>query len=234
MANQPRLTDIDIWASHEQLVLRVLRAALPLLAYSPPGGNEDNHNRALYKCMLHANRALRKAGEPHFDHPPAFESKPAPGAGAVTSPPELKRPDFAWCYIDHSAADAGTSSREFAVEGKLLGEPANPRNLAAEYMDKGIRRFLDGGHRYGESAASGAMVGYVRDATFVAVEEQVAEVAAQRAIPPLERIQKEEADEHAHHLNRPFPVTPYRLTHLWVDAGSAKSQAKPSTRKTTK
>lgn len=206
--------------------MRVLRAALPLLAAAPPGGDEDNHNRALYKCMLEANRKLHDAGEPHFDHPPSFESKPAPGPAAAATPPELKRPDFTWCYIDHSAADAATSSREFAVEGKLLGQPTNPRNLAIEYVDNGIDRFLRDGHRYGQYSASGAMVGYVRDDTLISVEQKVGQVAASRSLPPLDRVRANAPDEHAHDLNRSFPVSPYRLTHLWVDTGLSGNSRK--------
>jgi hypothetical protein len=216
------LSQLDLWEDHISRVRRIVEGALRILAAEPPVGDEHNHNRALHKLIVRENLRIRAAGGRGFDWLPHFDGLPAQtGSGPSPEPFERKRPDFNWSYVDDEA-DVDRSIREFVIECKLLGRLSQSgRNLLTEYVDRGIVRFVSVGHRYGQYASAGMMVGYVKDCEPDDLAEELNGVAELRGLPRLSSVGGNDDDaqlcELEHQLHRPFPDSPYQLNHLWVD-----------------
>jgi hypothetical protein len=211
MSARPRLSKLSLWPTRERECLELLALALAELAANPgPDTDEDSINRRLMRFLDAA--IYRSAYELA---PVVYEgrSSPAP-SDAVRASREFKRPDFAWLWTDDLAADRMLSRREFVVECKRLGAEPFP----TRYVVDGILRFINLSHAYGKDMRSGAMVGYMQSILVDDAMKRVNAVASNRGVPSL-TLRERRGDDEAkleHQLLRAFAVSPFSLTHLWV------------------
>jgi hypothetical protein len=218
--SRPRLSQIPLWERHENRVLNILRDALSRLVASGPSGSEVEISRELYFCILEVNRRNRVSGDDWFDHPPTWEAKNPPKTDTSGMSSERKIPDLQWGYVDHEEPDPRSSARHFAIECKRLGPPTKAGwvfNL--HYVNNGVVRFLDPDFKYGHTVASGAMIGYVQSMAVDAVLDEVEAATADAGIPTIERRGPHSSPVHEfeHLFSRPFPISPFKLVHLWVE-----------------
>lgn len=218
MTAQPSLSAVPLWDRHERRVLDVVRRALVLLAERLPLSGEPALNRELYLCMLHANQQIYREGGDYLDHAPVWEARNPPTPDTLGSPSERKIPDFYFGILDHAATEARRGVRNFVVECKRLGpETASGWNFNAQYIDAGVRRFVDADWRYGKDVASGAMVGYVEmmDLSDALIEVNASSIA--QGLPALVPTgDSQSIRELMQVLTRPFEVSPFRLVHVWM------------------
>jgi hypothetical protein len=212
----------------------IIERALQLLqAESGLPESECDLNRRLYFELLKASRDLY----PQDPVPPMMEcnNQPDPDDQARATR-EHKRPDFQWCYLDKYELDPERSSRQFTVECKRLGAPRKESWIFnSNYVTNGICRFRDPVWGYGQRFPSGAMVGYWQSMELVHVLKEVNDEAARNTIPDIIPRGKQKLGIHfsEHSFDRSFPISPFRLWHLWIDLrtttirnrGSALSQA---------
>jgi hypothetical protein len=225
--NRPRLSRLPLWERHEARVLAILREALTLLAQRGLSGDEPMLNRELFFCLCEANRNALLRGEEAFDYPVVWEGRNPPledlPEGEAS---ERKVPDFYWGYFDHSEPDPRRAARNFVIECKRLGSPT-PAGwvFTKHYVEDGVIRFVDPEWRYGRAVATGAMVGYIQSMTTLSLLREV-NVSLQRhglAALTNARRARRPLDEMEHTLARTFPVSPYRIVHLWVCASRSPS-----------
>lgn len=216
---RPRLSQLPLWEGHVNLVLDVLRDALSLLADQHSTGTEPELNRALYECILRANRNRSNAGMAALDVPVMWEARNQPSPTTASGTAERKIPDLQCGYIDHDCADPLLSARAFVVECKRLGQPTpSGWNFNERYVTDGVARFVDPEWQYGKHVASGAMVGYLDGTAMDDVLSEVNTATETSAVPALvdRGATMGPVHELVHTLTRTFPETPFRLTHLWV------------------
>jgi hypothetical protein len=108
------------------------------------------------------------------------------------------------------------------VECKRLGFTTKARwNLNEEYVISGIQRFRSSKYRYGMHMAEGIMIGYVQSMGLPEVYADVTKHAAATGTPPpvlaARGWQSRSVTDLAHQFDRGFPVSPFHLTHLWLD-----------------
>ncbi len=143
-------------------------------------------------------------------------------------PRENKKPDFYWQFIDHTA-DEDSCERYFFVECKRLGNLSSQNwTLNENYVKEGIRRFITTPHEYGKGEDTCGMIGYVQN---MGVDDILSEVnlaitqnpeAISLLLPPGNGWQENDTSEleHEFELIRPFPKSPFRMVHFWVDIRS--------------
>ncbi len=212
----PRLSSVR-WADHERRCLTVLRTALTLLSERTTESEEDEINRDLYGCIRSAHAASRDGAT----LPPiSYEARNAPSPrDRRRAAREFKRPDFQWGLMDDQA-EPEDAYKYFVIECKRLAPSTRgQRNYAKLYIAEGILRFVSPKHGYGKDVESGAMVGYLQQD--LSVDDALTGVntyAAGRNVPALVLSHRDgdRAADLEHRLKRAFPVTPYRLSHLWV------------------
>jgi len=215
----PRIPDLPSWEQYEQRVLAILRSSLHRLRVQRPEGDERTLNREFYFCILDAIRDHIESGG-SLDQLPFYEAQNPPTPDTEDSASEQKIPDLSWRYMDHQERDPRRSVRSFAIECKRLGSPSRAGwNFNLHYVRDGVRRFIDCEWQYGRDVASGAMVGYIES---LPPEEIVAEVnreLIQMEVPALDLPEGAHGSlaEMAHSFSRPFPLSPFRLVHLWID-----------------
>lgn len=218
------LFGIDLWGRHEARLITLFTSALRLLRFRAHVAMDENQlNRELYFCLRSANRNLPDIDR--FEHLPIAEARNQPDTEdthAVTR--EHKRPDFQWEFVDHQEPDPRRSSRVFVVECKRLGSPvpSNPGwHFNSNYVQKGIRRFVEPEHGYGLSVRSGLMVGYVQSmrGAGVLVEVNASCLASSLASMSLIGLGWRNGDVSRleQRLNRAFRPTPFALHHIWLD-----------------
>ncbi|HKQ06806.1 MAG TPA: hypothetical protein VJ464_16850 [Blastocatellia bacterium] len=221
--NQPRLSQLDIWRNHESRVLRILFEALRILQKKKLPLSETRLNRDLYFCLLEANRKLWEAGVGGFDHPPTPEGKNPPDPDDdYEARREKMIPDFYWSFIDYLVTDPKRSGRFFFIECKRLGKPKRTDWIFNEnYINHGVLRFVTEEHAYAQGEISSAMVGYVQNMEFDEILREVNETAKAVSVPilvgPIGGWQKNDISILEHELERPFPISPLKLNHFWVD-----------------
>ncbi len=219
--SQPRLSKLNIWARHEQRVLKIFIEALTILqAGAGLSLSEINLNRELYFCLLEANRKMGKEG---FLYPPTYEAKnpPDPDDEQRTAR-ENKIPDFYWGYLDDMEPDPRRSARNFYIECKRLGKPPRADWILNEnYVHHGICRFITKEHGYAQGEQSAAMVGYVQSMELDDILREVNTAAMSFSVPKIKTSSKgwkfKGVSQLQQKINRPFPVTPFNLWHLWID-----------------
>lgn len=238
---QPRLSQVPLWDRHVDLVLTVIRDALGLLAARKFVGNEVELNRALYECVLQANRDRFDAGLAALDVAIMWESRNQPTPSTATGTAERKIPDFQCGYVDHLCKDPLLSAKAFVIECKRLGQPTpSGWDFNAHYVADGVVRFVDAGWQYGKHVGSGAMVGYLDGTRMKDVLVEVNVAATSQSLPKLTYQARPSAPLHElkHTLTRSFPESPFELTHLWIEnpapvkAARRRSSAKRKTAKT--
>lgn len=212
-------------------MLKIFARALKLLISSDVSveDKEDAINRRLYFCVLKAIHALTKeSGAPFISHPLTYEARNQPDFDDnERAAREHKRPDFIWSIIDHAEPIPEKSAKHYCVECKRLGQHRNGRKPNADYINDGVRRFVESGHGYGKSARTGLMVGYVENSDIDTILAEVNAAAVTIALSPLSFSAGKSEDDTVNRLNqtliRPHvSPSPFDLRHLWVDLRSSK------------
>ena len=216
-----RLTN-KLWATREAKFLSIIERALTMLreADDPPE-TEVELNRRLYFYLLTASLELY----PDDVVAPITECNNQPDADdEARARREQKRPDFQWIYLDRYEPDPQRSSKQFVIECKRLGKaPRSDWVLNVNYTENGIRRFLDPEWAYAKQAPSGAMLGYWQSMEGEEVLREVNEGCHRRSIPNLVLVgswSSKGIGSFEHDLKRPFPISPFKLHHLWIDLRS--------------
>lgn len=219
---RPRLSQVPLWERHVELVLAITRDALHLLAARgiTQGQTELTLNRALYECLLEANRARHDGGHPYLDLQIMWETRNQPSPTTAGTTAERKIPDFQCGYIDHLCPDPLLSAKSFVIECKRLGLASRAGwDFNSRYVSDGVVRFVDMRWQYGKHVDSGAMIGYL-DGTHVAdVLTEVNAAATSHTLPVLQQMTGSSAPLHEleHSLMRSFPESPFHLLHLWIE-----------------
>ena len=213
----PRLRTLGIWAKREAMFIAILERALLLLqAERDLPDSECDLNRLFYFRLLKASRDLY----PSEPVSPITEcnNQPDPDDEARVAR-EHKRPDFQWSYLDKYELDHERSSKQFTVECKRLGTPRNADWIFnINYVRNGICRFRDPAWGYGQRFPSGAMVGYWQSMELAQVLTEVNQEAAKNGLSEIVPVSEQKGLHHSEHsLDRTFPVSPFRLRHLWID-----------------
>ena len=109
--------------------------------------------------------------------------------------------------------------KEFVIECKRL---SNPRSrFSRKYVMSGINRFIHPDWGYAQDLKSGAMVGYVQEITFDEASSHITTRTTQESLPKLNQTERdgETSATFDQWLDRPFPITPFRLFHIWARIG---------------
>ncbi len=225
MNEGPRLTSLDLWGRYERLCIQLLRDALADLAAQPKGQNENDLNRGLYRAIVRASHSAARSGAippvvvPEGRNPPAASDR-------ERAEREFKIPDFYWAYVDPLMENPDDSAKQFVVECKRLTARTKDWVYTREYVESGIARFIRPAHGYAKGMASGAMVGYLQQIPLDDALDEVNVCAAAAAIPQLAVTARDGEAGAAldHDFVRPFPQSPFRLTHIWARVGKAPSR----------
>lgn len=178
-------------------------------------------NAKFLDCLRIAAREIRPKG----DYPLIrAECPPLPHGEAEEIARRLKpTPDFIWGYVDRMAPPL-LDAREFTIECKRLRNASKSWDYNESYVEDGIQRFLDTSKRYGEGATSGVMVGYWQAMEADEILKKVNGAAQSRGIPAValssDGWKVGAVSKLNHELIRAFVVSPFLLTHLWVDLRS--------------
>lgn len=211
-----------LWANREAKCLSILELALSMLREEKKlAESEIELNRQLYFCLIDASIKLF----PDDDIAPIMDANNQPDAtDEANARRENKRPDFQWIYLDRYERDPRRSSKQFVVECKRLGVALRTDWVFnRNYVDHGISRFCDPDWAYGKQAPSGAMLGYWQSMEGSEVLQEVNESCQLCSIPDLLLIgpwSQDGISKLKHEFQRPYPVSPFKLHHLWIDLRS--------------
>lgn len=205
------------WREFKQQCVRLITEALLLLRErSGLVKNEWTLNRLLYQCIVDANYNLG------LDFLPSPEAKNPPHPDdKQKAESEDNMPDFSWPLMDPTASYQHWN-RNFALECKRLGIDKN-RELAQEYVIKGILRFFFEEEGYGRGCEAGAMAAYIHDMELDTLLDKVNSYIARHkpSIPflvvPKTGWQTQGVSYLAHTFQRSFIPTSFFLQHFWVD-----------------
>ncbi len=216
--HRPTFSDLDPWAYYERRFIQLLREALTALEDQSSSSNEPDLNRSLFNAVRCAMFEALQCGE----HLPAFipESKNPPSpSDPMRTQRENKIPDMRWVFNNPQATDEGDIFKEFVIECKRLTNPCS--RYTGEYVLSGINRFIDPDWGYAQDMKSGAMVGYVQEITFDEATSNVTGRNAKESLPKLRQTERngETSATFDQLLNRPFPINPFRLFHIWARIG---------------
>lgn len=211
----------SFWERHERLVLEVFLRALESLEKHSELPTAENDLSDLLAV------ATRKAAfDLGLDYPPKREVPIQPvGDNDIGGPASGKRPDFTCEVRDIAATSSRNAWLDYHIECKCLGEPSSQSWIYnRNYVNRGIRRFLDPEHRYGEGAPSGAMIGYVLSMSFGEILEDVNGYLGEPwdlgSAPPIHfpNTQPGGIAQTSQSLARArFLPRQFTLRHLWVD-----------------
>jgi len=223
----PALRSLNAWNKRVKRFLTILARALELLQVETDlPSAEVQLNRRLHFCLLQATRELY----PGEEIAPVLEcnNQPDPDDEARAKR-EDKRPDFQWIYLDRYEPDPLRCSKQFVVECKRLGSPTRADwGLNANYVEHGIWRFMALEWGYAKGFSSAAMVGYWQDMDADAVLKEVNEAAIKRGLNRLnlgrQGWQTGGVTTLDHKCERPFPVSPILISHLWADLRTLPSR----------
>jgi hypothetical protein len=140
---------------------------------------------------------------------------------------ERKKPDLRWELVDHQAG-RGVAFRPFAVECKRVRSSTKSWNFNREYAISGVARFVSDSHRYGENSDRGAMVAYWQGMKYEDVVAEINQHLSDAGLPGVD-VGQGVPRESTQVLERAFALSPYRLTHLWVDVRGVGDQHEDST-----
>nr|VFK11958.1 MAG: hypothetical protein BECKLPF1236A_GA0070988_100628 [Candidatus Kentron sp. LPFa]VFK27873.1 MAG: hypothetical protein BECKLPF1236C_GA0070990_1005410 [Candidatus Kentron sp. LPFa] len=207
------------WKDHLDHYLAVFERVLLLLRQDGETPIlEKELNRLLDLKLVDACVELDK--RQRFFHPTLEAKNPSDPEFRETQTYEEKRPDFQWTHIDQSIPGAPVK-RSFTVECKRLGKPINRRNLNKEYVTRGVIRFRHPGWRYGKDLSEGLMIGYIQSGEHNGIRAKIDETLRSEDIDELtcndSEWKKAGVSRLEHRFTREFPVSPFRLTHFWLD-----------------
>ena len=217
MAQAPKIESAKLWARRLKRCHEIICRALEILKnQTDHPDNEVDLNKKFYFCLLVATRELY----PDEDCAPASECNNQPDPDDLSrAARDNKRPDFQWLFLDRYEDDPNRSAKQIVVECKRLGPPTSANwVLNVNYVKNGVTRFLDRNWAYGQRFAEGFMVGYVKDMPESEVLDEVnREILAigAKALSPLATNLIGQTSYY-HTLQRPFPISPFRLLHLWI------------------
>jgi hypothetical protein len=220
---RPNLKQLDFWKTHEDRVLEVLTIALRLLARQEDLPTSENPiNRRLFFCMLRAIRELHEQGCDLMSYP-IYEGNNQPNVSdEERAAREGKRPDFQFGFIDHQESNPDASAKQYVVECKRLGKSGRDDwVLNTNYVEHGVLRFHDEEYGYGKSCSSGAMIGYLQNASAEWILYEVNRAAIARRIGRIRLSghgwQRGDVSMLTHRFDRAMRPTPFDLRHLWLD-----------------
>lgn len=213
--NQPRISKLRSWEKYKGEIFQAIREGLIHLQSSENlpqiedsfKSQKANLNRRLLQCIR--DLGLR-CPIPNAPNPV--------GEGEQPDKSEGKIPDFTWDLQD-DLGNGRYHQRRFIAECKRLGG----KGFQEKYVHEGLKRFLSREHEYGKDIDTCAMIGYIQSGDFdeIWVEVNAEAKKGTEVIPPLNLAsngwQKNGVSELDHELKRPFPITPFRLHHFWVD-----------------
>ncbi len=233
-SSRPSLANPRLWAHRRAFYFSVFRRALMLLRQKQTLPiDERNLTRELSFLVVTARRELDPDGR--FAAPWCEANNLPDPDSDTTQSHEQKRPDFQWKHDDDAAADDRHREKSFVVECKRLGTPASSTwILNKQYVIGGILRFSSLTHRYGNHMAEGAMIALVQSMEFAAIHDEVNAHAQAMGHPVLtldsDGWQTQGISQLEHQFPRSFPISPFRLTHLWLDIRdvSTTNAASPS------
>ena len=227
--SQPSIFQLPLWENHKHNIFIVIRDALLILASRPNLPSIEDHpkkpslNRELYICFRKAahRKNLSFLLPTREGKSPAFEGDLEP------TERENKIPDFHWKLVD-PLANEENCERRFILECKRLGKPSSPNwNLNENYVQNGIRRFIAQPHEYGKGDDSCGMIGYIQNMDFDEILQEIHYAIGRNPEPisplptPINGWREQGISELEHDLERPFPISPFRMYHFWVDLRSS-------------
>lgn len=225
--NQPSILakSRGLWDQQQNLFLEAFELALQKLRSKEDLPQQEIElNRVLYGLLKEAVHELDP--EDTYYHTPILPEacNPPDPDDEIRSKREWKRPDFQWGYRDTHAEQIGAQYmwRSFVAECKRLGHPQR-RDwiLNKNYIVNGVNRFIEEEHGYGKSTASGLMIGYIQTMELSEVLADVNQFGQSNSVPEImlssEGWQVEGVSYLNHQFDRPFPISPFELLHLWAD-----------------
>lgn len=233
----------ELWPAFVDKVQELLRSALEGLASDAATHGladlcENDLNRQLFFRMTRIAAARHKtllslsprpslSREHTWNLHPFLEANNQPSPDDVERMPrENKRPDFQWSVQDDQADDLDRATRTYVVECKRLGQPSGSWVFNINYVNHGVRRYVDNAHLYGKDDAGGAMIGYVQSMSvatiWTEVDRQIASVGLTALRLPIRASGSSNLHFASHSLERMNAVTPFHLDHIWVDLRSER------------
>lgn len=233
--HRPSLLSPRLWEHRRVHYCAVFERALLLLrnrVVLPE--DEPNLTRELRFTVVTARRELDPEGR--FDRPHFESQNLADPDSEFVQPHEYKRPDIQWVHDDESASDDRHREKSFVIECKRLGSTtASGWNLNYQYVFNGISRFRSTEWRYGSSMAEGAMIGFVQSMDLALLHAEINQHASEAATPALElateMFSERGVSRLVHDFTRTFPVSPFRVTHFWLDVRDIPRHTTPKARK---
>lgn len=139
------------------------------------------------------------------------------------------KPDFQCVLHNRLAACPEESQVFYIVECKRLGTPDRADWVFNEnYTRHGILRFREESHGYAKGFASGAMIGYLQSMQPGKVLNEVNNSALAAGLPAIDAPKKWKTGNvtrlTSQAIERSFPVTSFRLCHLWVDLRGSENK----------
>jgi len=207
----------NTWENWEKSVLEIFSTALlVLISRKPLPDKEDDLNRLLAQIVRKCRLEWCKANDMEFPGHPFYQVQGQPDPGdSVKKPKENKIADFTWGFTDF----LNNEDKNYHVECKRLCE--NKYHYCKEYVENGIRRFVEKEWSYGYECESGLMIGYIQDMEFEDIFHWVNRYAQKHSLPSLKlkgRWQKKYISRLENCLNRrEVPISPFKLVHLWAD-----------------
>jgi hypothetical protein len=207
----------DTWEKWEKSVLEIFSMALAeLISRKPLSENENDLNRTLEPIVRECRRKWNISNDREVQGHPVYHAKGQPSLkDAAKQPRENKEPDFTWGFTDYP----NDMDKNYHVECKRLME--NKYHYCKEYVENGIRRFIEKEWSYGFECESGLMIGYVQGMEFEDLLHWVNHYAVEYSLASLilkGKWQKNGISCLENRLNRPgVPISPFKLEHLWAD-----------------
>lgn len=211
------------WGKFEKSILEVISLAIDeLMKVDDFPLNENQLNRKFYKCLVTANYQLRKQ-EKGLDSPPFYEGNNQPHLDdKQRTKREFKKPDFQWSITDTSEPNPERSSKQFVLECKKLGKPSS-RNwiLNKNYVQHGIKRFINAEYGYGYGVKSSAMLGYIQNMCVNTILIEVnREVKSIQQPLVSNQIEYPNHTRMSHRITKNFPLNTIELKHIWIKIDS--------------
>lgn len=207
------------WSRFETTILEIVDLAIDLFkAEHTFAVKEDDLNRQFYFCLVKANYQLQKRNK-GLESPPFYEGNNQPSSDEEERVArESKRPDFQWSVTDISEPKPEKSSKQFVLECKRLGQPVGTWILNKNYVDHGVRRFIDENHGYGYGVEASAMLGYIQNMDIVDIIMEVNNEMELLNQPLIgNKVVKLNHIQFSHVLNKEFPLEKIELKHVWID-----------------
>ena len=212
------------WRRFEVTIFEVVELAIDI--FKAQGSfpiKEDHLNREFYFCLVTANYQLQKQNR-GLESPPFYEGNNQPSSNdQERATRESKRPDFQWTITDISESDPEKSSKQFVLECKRLGQPVGNWILNKNYVNHGIKRFIDEDYGYAYGVESSAMLGYIQnmDPTSILADVNSNIKSLKQNLIKKQR-NRTNFIELSHIISKNFPLNNLDLKHIWIDTRKSK------------